>query len=168
MSHALGVQADSTGEWGGGAVSFATKEEAIACILSLAPRKTSIFDIPVVESGDPAASPEAIADLIALAKNEPYRIVIGTNPAGSLPHSRSISGTMGWTCARPANSGWAPRCSPPARSASARALASRATLSAASVFTSGATPTLAGRGACASSGKFSYRISCFIHCQRAG
>ena len=28
----------------------------------------------------------SLADLIALAKNEPYRIVIGTNPAGSLPH----------------------------------------------------------------------------------
>ena len=30
MSHAFGVQANSTSEWGGGAVSFATKEEAIA------------------------------------------------------------------------------------------------------------------------------------------
>ena len=67
MSRALGVQADSTGEWGGGAVSFATEEEAIAYIVSLAPRGTSIFDIPVVESGDPAASPEEIADLIAPA-----------------------------------------------------------------------------------------------------
>ena len=67
MSHALGVQADSTGEWGGGTVSFATKEEAIAYIVSLAPRGTSIFDIPVAESGDPAASPEEIADLIAPA-----------------------------------------------------------------------------------------------------
>ena len=67
MSHALGVQANSTGEWGGGAVSFATKEEAIAYIVSLASRGTSIFDIPVVESGDPAASPDEIADLIAPA-----------------------------------------------------------------------------------------------------
>jgi hypothetical protein len=50
MSHAHGVQADSTGEWGGRAVSFATKEEAIACIVSLAPRGTSFFVIPVVES----------------------------------------------------------------------------------------------------------------------
>jgi hypothetical protein len=32
MSHALGVQADSTGEWGGGAVSFATKADAMAYI----------------------------------------------------------------------------------------------------------------------------------------
>ena len=67
MSHAFGVQADSTSEWGGGAVSFATKEEAIAYIVSLAPRGTSIFDVLVVESGDPAASPEEIADLIAPA-----------------------------------------------------------------------------------------------------
>ena len=52
MSHALGVQAESTGEWGGAAVSFATKEEAIGYIVRLAPRETSIFDIPVVESGD--------------------------------------------------------------------------------------------------------------------
>ena len=56
MSHALGVQANSTGEWRGAAVAFATKEEAIAYIVSRAPPGTSLFDIPVVESGDPAAS----------------------------------------------------------------------------------------------------------------
>jgi hypothetical protein len=55
MSHAE-VQADSTGERRGAAVSFATKEEAIACIVSLAPRGTHLLDIAVVESGDPAAS----------------------------------------------------------------------------------------------------------------
>ena len=67
MSHALGVQADSTGEWRGAAVPFATQEEAIAYIVSLAPDGTSIFDISGVESGDRAASPEEIADLIAPA-----------------------------------------------------------------------------------------------------
>ena len=67
MSHALGVEANSTGDGGGWAASFATKEEAIAYIVSLAPRGTSLFDDPVVESGDPAASPEEIADLIAPA-----------------------------------------------------------------------------------------------------
>ena len=67
MSHALGVQAHSTGEWGSGAASFATKEEAIAYIVSLAPHGTCMFDIPVVESGDPGASPDEIADLIAPA-----------------------------------------------------------------------------------------------------
>jgi hypothetical protein len=56
MSHAPGVQSESTGKRRGAAVSFATKEEAIAYIVSLAPRRTSLFDIPVVESGDPAAS----------------------------------------------------------------------------------------------------------------
>jgi hypothetical protein len=56
MSHAPGVQGDSTGEWRGAAVSFATKEEAMAYIVSFAPRGTSLFDIPVVESGDPAVS----------------------------------------------------------------------------------------------------------------
>ncbi len=53
MSHA-GVQADLTGERRGAAVSFATKEEAIAYIVSLASH-----DIRVVESGNPAASQSA-------------------------------------------------------------------------------------------------------------
>jgi hypothetical protein len=55
MSH-LGVRADSTGERRGVAVSFATKEEAIAYIVSLAPHGTSLFYVAVVESGNPAAS----------------------------------------------------------------------------------------------------------------
>ena len=55
MSHA-GVQANLTGERRGTAVSFATKEEAIAYIVNLAPHGTSLFDIAVVESGNPAAS----------------------------------------------------------------------------------------------------------------
>jgi hypothetical protein len=56
MSHPDGIQADSTGGRRGAAVSFATKEEAIAYIVSLAPRGTRLFDIAVVESGNPAAS----------------------------------------------------------------------------------------------------------------
>jgi hypothetical protein len=56
MSHAAGIQADLTGERRGAAVSFATKEEAMAYIVSLAPRGASLFDIAVVERGDPAAS----------------------------------------------------------------------------------------------------------------
>ena len=51
MSHARGVQADSTGERRGAAMSFATKEEAIAYIVSF-----GSHDEAVVESGDPAAS----------------------------------------------------------------------------------------------------------------
>ena len=58
MSHAE-VQADSTGERRGAAVSFATKEEAIAYIVSLAPRRTSLFDIAAVESGLTDVSDEA-------------------------------------------------------------------------------------------------------------
>jgi hypothetical protein len=58
MSHAPGVQADSTGERRGAAVSFATKEEAIAYIVSLAPRGTSLLGR--------ALTPEEI-DLIAPA-----------------------------------------------------------------------------------------------------
>jgi hypothetical protein len=53
MSYTLEVQVDSTSEWCGTAVSFATKEEAIGYIVSRAPRGTSLLDIRVVESGDP-------------------------------------------------------------------------------------------------------------------
>jgi hypothetical protein len=60
MSHP-GVQADSTGERRGVAVSFATKEDAIAYIVSLAPHRTSLFDIPVIESGNPAASQSTLS-----------------------------------------------------------------------------------------------------------
>jgi hypothetical protein len=56
MSHAPGVQADTTRERRGAAVSFATKEDAIAYVVSLAPRGTSLFDNPVVESVNRAAS----------------------------------------------------------------------------------------------------------------
>jgi hypothetical protein len=56
MSRVPGVQADTTGERRGAAVSFATKEDAIAYIVGLAPHGTSLFDIPVVESVNPAAS----------------------------------------------------------------------------------------------------------------
>ena len=56
MSHAPRVQADTTGEGRGMAVFFATREDAIAYIVSLAPHRTSLFDIAVVESGNPEAS----------------------------------------------------------------------------------------------------------------
>jgi hypothetical protein len=55
----LGVQADTTGERRGAAVSFATKEDAITYIASLAPRGTGLFDNPVVESVNRAASQSA-------------------------------------------------------------------------------------------------------------
>ncbi len=51
MSYACGVQADSTSERRGAAMSFATQDEAIAYIVSL-----GSHDEAVVESGDPAAS----------------------------------------------------------------------------------------------------------------
>ena len=56
MSHAAGIQADSTRERRAAAESFATKEEAMAYIVSLAPHGTSLFDVPGGESGAPAAS----------------------------------------------------------------------------------------------------------------
>ena len=93
MSHALGVQANSTGECPGWAVSFATKEEAIAYVVSLAPRGTSIFDVPVVESGDPAASPEEIADLIAPA---PIACAPWLTPIGASAAKDVLSRTA-WT-----------------------------------------------------------------------
>jgi DNA integrity scanning protein DisA with diadenylate cyclase activity len=48
------VEADLTGERHSAAMSFATKDEAIAYIVSLASH-----DIRVVESGDPTASQSA-------------------------------------------------------------------------------------------------------------
>ena len=98
MSHALGVQANSTGECPGGAVSFATKEEAIAYVVSLAPRGTSIFDVRVVEGGDPAASPEEIADLIAPAPIAcaPWLTPIGASTAKDV---LSRNGLDEWTTA---------------------------------------------------------------------
>jgi hypothetical protein len=53
MSYTPEVQVDSTGEWRGAAVSFATEEEAINYIVSRASRGTSLLDIRVVESGHP-------------------------------------------------------------------------------------------------------------------
>jgi hypothetical protein len=53
MSYTTEFQVDSTGEWRGGAVCFATEEEAIAYIVSRDPRGTSLLDIRVVQSGDP-------------------------------------------------------------------------------------------------------------------
>ena len=101
MSHALGVQADSTGEWGGGAVSFATKADAMAYIVSLTLRGTSIFDVPVVESGDPGASPEEIADLIAPAPIAcaPWLTPIGASAAKDVL-SRSGLDDRAAACAR--------------------------------------------------------------------
>jgi hypothetical protein len=56
MNYAPEFQSDSTGEWRGAAVSFATQEEAMAYIVSLPPLGTSLFDIPVIESGGSATS----------------------------------------------------------------------------------------------------------------
>ena len=41
---------------------------------------------PMVVAASPKLGVNTLADLIALAKREPHKIVIGTNPAGSLPH----------------------------------------------------------------------------------
>ena len=70
MSHA-GVQADLIGERRGAAVSFATKEEAIAYIVSFAPRRTSLFDIAVVESGLTADEADLLEPL-PLAAYKPW------------------------------------------------------------------------------------------------
>jgi hypothetical protein len=53
MSYNLEFRVDSTGEWRGTALSFATQEEAIAYSVDRAPRGTSLLDIRVVESDDP-------------------------------------------------------------------------------------------------------------------
>ena len=63
MSYAPEVQADSTGESRGAAVSFATKQEAIAYIVSLAPRRTSLLDIREAGSRADAQGIEAVSPL---------------------------------------------------------------------------------------------------------
>ena len=75
MSH-VGVQADLTDERSG---SFATKEEAIAYVVSFAPRGISFFDIAVVESGLTADE----ADLIEpppLAAYKPWIVPLTARP----------------------------------------------------------------------------------------
>jgi hypothetical protein len=78
MSYAPEVQADSTGESRGAAVSFATKQEAIAYIVSLAPRRTSLLDIREAGSradaqGIEAVSPLTDAGVAALGPDAPKR-----------------------------------------------------------------------------------------------
>jgi hypothetical protein len=63
MSYAPEVQADSTGESRGAAVSFVTKEEAIAYIVSLAPRRTTLLDIREAVSRADAQGIEAVSPL---------------------------------------------------------------------------------------------------------
>jgi hypothetical protein len=80
MSHA-GVQADLTGERCGAAVSFATKEEAIAYIVSHAPRGTSLFDIAVVESGLTVVDEVDLLEPLPLAA---YKLSIGVELCPSI------------------------------------------------------------------------------------
>ena len=54
------------------AVSFATKEEAIAYIVSLAPRRTSLFDIAVVESGLTVVDEADLLEPLPLAAYKPW------------------------------------------------------------------------------------------------
>jgi hypothetical protein len=63
MSYAPEGQADSTGESRGAAVSFASKQEAIAYIVSLAPRRTSLLDIREAGSRADAQGIEAVSPL---------------------------------------------------------------------------------------------------------
>jgi hypothetical protein len=53
MSWSPEVIADSSGEWVGNALRFATREEAEANVLTLAMRWTSVRDTRVVESDEP-------------------------------------------------------------------------------------------------------------------
>ena len=79
MSHAE-VQADSTGERRGAAVSFATKEEAIAYIVSHAPRGTSLFDIAVVESGLTDVDEADLLKPLARAAYKPWIVPLTAQP----------------------------------------------------------------------------------------
>ena len=77
MSCAPEVQADSTGKSRGATVSFATKEEAIAYIVSLAPRRTSLLDIREAGSRADAQVIEAVLPLtdagVALGPDAPKK-----------------------------------------------------------------------------------------------
>ncbi len=53
MSYAPEVIADSTGNWVGNALRFATKEEAEGNVRNLYSRWTSVRETRVVESADP-------------------------------------------------------------------------------------------------------------------
>jgi hypothetical protein len=58
-SYAAQVIADSTGEWVGNGLRFATKAEADAYVLDLQWRWTAVRDTRVVESQDPVNRQEA-------------------------------------------------------------------------------------------------------------
>ena len=79
MSHAE-VQADSTGERRGAAVSFASKEEAIAYIVSHAPRGTSLFDIAVVESGLTDVDEADLLEPLPRAAYKPWIVPLTARP----------------------------------------------------------------------------------------
>jgi hypothetical protein len=79
MSHAE-VQGDSTGERRGAAVSFATKEEAIAYIVSHAPRGTSLFDIAVVESGLTDVDEADLLEPLPRAAYKPWIVPLTARP----------------------------------------------------------------------------------------
>ncbi len=53
MSYAPEVIADSSGKWCGNGLRFETHKEALANVLDLAMRWTSVRDTRVVESSDP-------------------------------------------------------------------------------------------------------------------
>jgi hypothetical protein len=79
MSHAE-VQADLTGERRGSAVSFATKEEAIAYIVSPAPRGTSLFDSAVVESGLTDVDEADLLEPLPRAAYKPWIVPLTARP----------------------------------------------------------------------------------------
>lgn len=79
MSHAE-VQADLTGERRGLAVSFATKEEAIAYIVSHAPRGTSLFDSAVVESGLTDVDEADLLEPLPRAAYKPWIVPLTARP----------------------------------------------------------------------------------------
>jgi hypothetical protein len=79
MSHAE-VQADLTGERRGAAVSFASKEEAIAYIVSHAPRGTSLFDIAVVESGLTDVDEADLLEPLPRAAYKPWIVPLTARP----------------------------------------------------------------------------------------
>jgi hypothetical protein len=55
MSWKPEVIADSSGNWAGNALRFATQEEALANVMNLALRWTAVRDVRAVECDDPVS-----------------------------------------------------------------------------------------------------------------
>ena len=80
MSHAAGSKPTRPANGAAAAESFATKEEAIAYIVSHAPRGTSLFDIAVVESGLTDVDEADLLEPLPRAAYKPWIVPLTARP----------------------------------------------------------------------------------------